>query len=775
MADNIIITNIFNNEEFMDSGFNSQIGGVLIPGINDQDNSQVTPSKNTDFTPTIYTPYTTFLTSVQNTQFNTDATLTQATPIPTDSAMDSNGPQSVGPSPTGSSFDPDMVMPNIIGKGIDDSPKHIQELKSRSSSNPGHQFVTLAIMIGYTMLILYTLWMYHLRTAPSRRGFRHRSIKLLVLQVALNLIISIATLIYIGFDLTSFLFMILIFYTGLISWFLSLLFRALKAIYFISFNKAKVNYFSFLKAQNNRSTIGSEFLRGESSGVYSDLINTNHHSLVGNISNMDIVKITSDYERKLSKLNSQKAYYRDGLITSFIVGYIVISAIILVTLERTNNLSAPKISVGNKLMSNGWLISYFVVHSVFGLVIFPACSFALRRYREFRFLVIELISVSILSTVTMIAFSIWHKIIGEHKIFALSPSTTIFILLLISHIFSVVFPMFKMKNYSVAYTTNDYANPTVRRNTRSASKNFKSSFTGKSADYRREFLSMLDSENMYSQLKKFSKEYISYDLILFLDEYQILKKRVLEELDNNENNSMFRVSYAENAEIDNSMDRINSYKNNKYSESNISDKIKFNDFQSSGTLKKLSNGENNDFIPDSHILSPGYEKSHHLNIGESTNPNTIMKRQSKFDKVQNKSDHANKNGFSSIIVDRLLTNTPMSITICDALEYLYPNVEINPNSIVPNKLKPIFQAFCNTFINPNSNLTMNIHRSIIDDVMENYRVGEFTIGIFDDAREEVLDLLYFGVFPYYLESKNLKNAKLYKRHHFSLNKNFIKP
>ncbi|OLY79435.1 hypothetical protein AYI68_g6496 [Smittium mucronatum] len=770
MADGVVIeTNIFDNSQFLANSIDVQ-GNNLVSDQQNNIQPTFTPfTVNTQQTPTS-TIYTSNIESVQPT-----LSLTYESSYSSDVDYSSGLSQSLDSDSDGMTMGQNgsaIVMPNIIGWGIDDSPQHVSELENRFTKGSGHQFVALTIIIVYTMLVLYSLWIYHIRTAPSRRGFSHRSIKLLVFQVALNLVTSIAVLVYVGFDSISFIYIIIISYTGVVSWILSLFFRALRAIYFIKLNKAKINYFSFLKAQNNRTDIDPEILLNQSSMVCSDFVSKRDCPSSSVINNADISKITSDYKRKVQRLSSQRIYYKNSLLIGIVSVYIVISASLFSILRATNHLVIPKRGIGNSLISNGWMITFLTIYGIFSVVVFPGCLYILRKYREFRFLVSELISVSVLGVLTIICFTVWHKIIGDHKTFNLSPTLSFFISLLISHCCSVIYPIIKMKNYSVAYTSDDYASPTVRRDTRSASKNFKSSFTGKSSDYRREFLSMLDNPGMYNQLKKFSKEYISYDLILFLDEYQILKKRVLEELGNN---GVFRSSYENDVNIQGPLgipagDRLGV---SIHSNDSMSLEISNQKWQSSDTLRRKRGSIISEVSKNSFIINFDLERQispvTKAGTDEASSSQNECRSNGRFEEepVQN---HA----FSSVIVDRLLSNTPMSITICDALEYLYPNVEINPNSVVPNRLKPIFRAFCDTFINPDSNLTMNIHRSIVDDVMENYRVGEFTIGIFDDAREEVLDLLYFGVFPYYLESKNMKSVNSFRRHHFSLNKNFLK-
>ncbi|PVU96631.1 hypothetical protein BB559_002308 [Furculomyces boomerangus] len=300
------------------------------------------------------------------------------------------------------------------------------------------------------------------------------------------------------------------------------------------------------------------------------------------------------------------------------------------------------------------------------------------------------------------------------------PLLTFFILLFVSHILCVVYPQFKMKDYSVAYTIDDYANQDARRATRSMSKNFKSSYSGKTADYRREFLGMLDNEELYSQLREFSKHYLSYSLIQFLDEYQVLKKRILEEYSVED-----KVSHRYTNNSNNSRESM-------ISKAHSSDTLSFERSSIKDSESKHSN------FSGFYVPTDGLDDKSGYNSRKLTNKSSV---------------------YPSVIVDRLLANTPISITISDALEYIFPQAEIFPTSPIPPKIRGLYKFFYSSFIDPNSSLSINLHGSIVDEIIANFKAGDLTVGLFDDAREEVLDLIYFGVFPYYLSSRNIKKVR----------------
>ncbi|OMJ23581.1 hypothetical protein AYI70_g2172 [Smittium culicis] len=154
-----------------------------------------------------------------------------------------------------------------------------------------------------------------------------------------------------------------------------------------------------------------------------------------------------------------------------------------------------------------------------------------------------------------------------------------------------------------------------------------------------------------------------------------------------------------------------------------------------------------------------------LNNSKSLLPTDVYFDQNGIVKIQKKSADAKveseptipaSNDHLDLLKNRILINTPTSMTITSAIERLYPSYEIFPTTPIPKELHSLFLSFFNVFIEPESELKVDIHMSIIDEILEIVNSKEMFLGIFDDAREEVLELLYFGVFPRFLESNKNK-------------------
>ncbi|PWA03667.1 hypothetical protein BB558_000174 [Smittium angustum] len=705
----LIQTNFVNNDQVLEAI------PILTANINDVDDliTPTTPTRTTTSESSSKTQSSSTSKSTKSSQTTTSETKSPSKtegPSGTTSPSGTGSPnRPMGPSGPGGPDGP----PPIIGMGLDQSDAHLLTLKSRYSNNSEPQFIVLTIILGYFMMVLYTLWMYHIKTAPSRRGFKHRDIKLTVVQTLFNLISSVMILVYIGFNLAPSGFLVCVLFCCLIPWSLSLTARAVKTMFSIVLDTAKVDYFSVLKAK--QSSDNSKMSKNE---IFFDIELDLRRK---NNDDMNLASISKVYHNKLVSVNSKRIFFGN---TSLISSVVFISLLSLL-LTLIFHFAVPKISTfansndHSGILRDHRLIIFCVLYGAIMFIALPYLCFFLRQYKEAYFLVLEIIICSGLGMLLFIAFLVWNSLLKQGKAMYL-PLLTFFILLFVSHILCVVYPQFKMKDYSVAYTIDDYANQDARRATRSMSKNFKSSYSGKTADYRREFLGMLDNEELYSQLREFSKHYLSYSLIQFLDEYQVLKKRILEEYSVED-----KVSHRYTNNSNNSRESM-------ISKAHSSDTLSFERSSIKDSESKHSN------FSGFYVPTDGLDDKSGYNSRKLTNKSSV---------------------YPSVIVDRLLANTPISITISDALEYIFPQAEIFPTSPIPPKIRGLYKFFYSSFIDPNSSLSINLHGSIVDEIIANFKAGDLTVGLFDDAREEVLDLIYFGVFPYYLSSRNIKKVR----------------
>ncbi|PVU96436.1 hypothetical protein BB561_001166 [Smittium simulii] len=263
-----------------------------------------------------------------------------------------------------------------------------------------------------------------------------------------------------------------------------------------------------------------------------------------------------------------------------------------------------------------------------------------------------------------------------------------------------------LSKYNVTYTFEDMDDSDNRYRARSLSRTYRKSTAAggrNTNDHRTQFLTILDNSAEFNKFADFARECLAGDLINYIQEYETLKRKVIEEFDS------LRQS-------------------NKKTKSLL--------FGSTSFITASSQGNSNQSVTGSENQVQDFNLSRST-LGESS------------------AGH-------SETVTNFLETLPISLTIFDAIETLYPKVEIYPTSQVPDAANPFYEFFAQTFINPSSDLQINLHKLYIDEIMLNFGLGEFTIGLFDDSRDEVLDLLYFGVFPLYLEKLDAIKAQFIK-------------
>lgn len=93
-------------------------------------------------------------------------------------------------------------------------------------------------------------------------------------------------------------------------------------------------------------------------------------------------------------------------------------------------------------------------------------------------------------------------------------------------------------------------------------------------------------------------------------------------------------------------------------------------------------------------------------------------------------------------------------------EYLFPykNFSFDPYYPILPELFPYYNAFYHTFINPYSPCKVNITERCRQTICDRFNT-DLVVGIFDEAKEEVVESMYHKLFPHLLQSdrKHLEN------------------
>ncbi|PWA02062.1 hypothetical protein BB558_001803 [Smittium angustum] len=516
----------------------------------------------------------------------------------------------------------------------------------------------MTVLVGYLFSVIYTLIQYSVRTAPGRRGFEHRSITLLIAQTVFNLFTSIMIFSYAAFDTTSGAIVLLGTYVGAIGWGVVLILRSLQMYIAVKLNDACLGCYLVIKAGASSSRTNMDSFILENGNGYSEGF-------------LDHRRTATYYQSNLkSVINRRKWFKNRNLLIALSVFAVIMTVAIILLITRSSKEKVINLNY-SKVFKMSYTIAFASIFGVIIFIVFPFLIFLIHKSKEAQFLVLEL-AVSSISGIPMFIF------------------------------FAVIYPNHKLQKYLVAVTKDDFDDPDTRRTTRSMSKSSNSRFNTTTSDKRLEFLTLLDNPTTYRNLKQCANDHLCSSLILFLDEYQALKRRVLEEF---ERDVDLKAAY-ENVSTPKSY-----ILNSSRSESNHSSgkSHKSNDsFVSFRSTQRKSNGfYNNSFINEEDMndrASSDYEsakKQHHPRA-----------------------------------TDRLVANTPVSLTICGVLEYLFPNAEIYSTTQVPPALYQLFRSFYSVFIDQQSELAVSIHGSIIDEITQQVSVEEFMLGIFDDAREE---------------------------------------
>ncbi|PVU88067.1 hypothetical protein BB559_005740 [Furculomyces boomerangus] len=538
---------------------------------------------------------------------------------------------------------PENGMPPVIGITMDISEEHLKNLTNRSLESRGEAFVFMTVLVGYLFSVIYTLIQYSVRTAPGRRGFEHRSITLLIAQTVFNLFTSIMIFSYAAFDTTSGAIVLLGTYVGAIGWGVVLILRSLQMYIAVKLNDACLGCYLVIKAGASSSRTNMDSFILENGNGYSEGF-------------LDHRRTATYYQSNLkSVINRRKWFKNRNLLIALSVFAVIMTVAIILLITRSSKEKVINLNY-SKVFKMSYTIAFASIFGVIIFIVFPFLIFLIHKSKEAQFLVLELAVSSISGIPMFIFFGVWNltpKDLSNH----FPAWIFLFIFMVISHITAVIYPNHKLQKYLVAVTKDDFDDPDTRRTTRSMSKSSNSRFNTTTSDKRLEFLTLLDNPTTYRNLKQCANDHLCSSLILFLDEYQALKRRVLEEF---ERDVDLKAAY-ENVSTPKSY-----ILNSSRSESNHSSgkSHKSNDsFVSFRSTQRKSNGfYNNSFINEEDMndrASSDYEsakKQHHPRA-----------------------------------TDRLVANTPVSLTICGVLEYLFPNAEIYSTTQVPPALYQLFR------------------------------------------------------------------------------------
>jgi len=113
---------------------------------------------------------------------------------------------------------------------------------------------------------------------------------------------------------------------------------------------------------------------------------------------------------------------------------------------------------------------------------------------------------------------------------------------------------------------------------------------------------------------------------------------------------------------------------------------------------------------------------------------------------------------SSLIMHDILSNNDNSYSGSGSASY-YDDITYNPEIPIHYQLIPYYDTFYYTFIDIDGPATVNITSNIIERINNEFDTNP-TIGIFDEAKEEVVESMFFSIYPIFLQQNRNRLGKL---------------
>ncbi|PVU92162.1 hypothetical protein BB561_004001 [Smittium simulii] len=618
------------------------------------------------------------------------------------------------------------TMPRFqIGRGFELGRNDYDRLQARYDFNTEFAIVYLVILVIYWVYVLYSLVTYYVRTSPYRRGIEHRSMFILKIQTFCNLGAATILLVYISYNYVFHWLLLIFLYVMLSIWVFSIVIRSIQLNYAIRLNFSRYICYSVIKA-------------GTAYELQEDIDNLkqfkNQYLAFINESQIDYVQAINYYQDKLTKLIKNKKWYSNRIMLMVFASTIVLMiAFMFASVKITNIIKKwdfADINSKTNLYTHPSTLIFLVFFGLIIFIVFPFFIYKFYSIKEARFLKIELIMIFLTGLITYIVMGTWNHL-NDNFVRTFSQYNFFFIMLLTSHICAISYPYIKLKNFMIVVSQDDFESDS-RRKTISSFGSINSRFSLKVDDYRSKFVTMLDSPAKYRMFSNCANQYLCSPLVLFLDEYQTLKRRIMTEFEQNHSlktayKTMLKLNNNIEENEDNNFENVDEYSFGTFDTNDVS--------TDPSTGNSLPESTNN---PSSQIL---------------TSENSLGQNSENLYLLENRSEKILSDGFHDTNFNQLMHTNPISPTICSSLEYLFPSCDISSSHPVPQSLFQLFKSFYSVFIDPNSELNVGVHVYLTYEISQQIESNEYTLGMFDDAREEVLELLYFGVFPRYLESQ----------------------
>ncbi|PVV05048.1 hypothetical protein BB560_000436 [Smittium megazygosporum] len=487
-----------------------------------------------------------------------------------------------------------------------------------------------------------------------------------------------------------------------------------------------------INTETSRPIIGKE----EDLEAANELIRQNYESISSG--QIDYFGAINYYQNKLTRLIRKKDKMSNKRFLVYLVIFVLLMTLAMLLIANLSFFTSADLSDTANLYGHVLTLTFVIILAIELFCILPLFILRFWSVKEGYFLKLELIATCICGALLFIVMATWTNLSpGFQKIY--SQYNFVFLMLIVNNVFSVLYPYYKLKNFMVVVSKEDFIDGNHRR-TISSFGSISSRFTLKTDDYRNRFVAVLDNPAKYQLFSDCANEYLCSAMILFLDEYQTLKRRILKEF---EQNSNLKSAYRTMLRLNNSSESINS--------GNLA-----------SSNPENSSEEDKDFSPEPKFDTNFTHNPSNYRIGEFKldEPSSSADQNDKFNPYLLKASSSHNTVNDDEYYNQLLQNIPISPTICSSLEYLFPSFDISSSHPVPHSLHQLFKSFYDVFIDPNSELNIGVHYYTVHEAALQIENNEYNLGMFDDAREEILETLYFGVFPRYLESQKKRKRSM---------------
>ncbi|KAG4093933.1 hypothetical protein H8356DRAFT_948024 [Neocallimastix lanati (nom. inval.)] len=113
---------------------------------------------------------------------------------------------------------------------------------------------------------------------------------------------------------------------------------------------------------------------------------------------------------------------------------------------------------------------------------------------------------------------------------------------------------------------------------------------------------------------------------------------------------------------------------------------------------------------------------------------------------------------SSLILQDIISNNSSSYSGSGSAN-VYDDITYSPEIPIQYQLIPYFDAFYYTFIDIDGPATVNITSNITERINNEFNTNP-TIGIFDEAKEEVVETMFFSIYPIFLQRNRNQLGKI---------------